>query len=197
MKENQKKAFDFAAETTKQLITIATAIITLTVTFSKDILGGAQESTKTFLIWTWGVFIVSIIMGIGTLMALTGRLLPMNKNLVDQTPPSESNQPDNVAATITNQEAIPNANSITSSNTAETLVDNTDDIHINHRNIRFFSISQALLFCLAIIMTGVFGYKSLHIKLETKSKNAYKVIRKSILNDDTATIYIDTLYLKK
>ena len=31
-----KKAFDFAADITKQWITLAAAIITLTVTFSKD-----------------------------------------------------------------------------------------------------------------------------------------------------------------
>ncbi|KQT20825.1 hypothetical protein ASG31_16700 [Chryseobacterium sp. Leaf404] len=37
--EQEKKAFDFAADTVKQLITLATGIIALTITFSKDILG--------------------------------------------------------------------------------------------------------------------------------------------------------------
>jgi len=50
MKENQKKAFDFASDTTKQLITLSTAIVTLTVTFSKDIIGVGDNSPKILLV---------------------------------------------------------------------------------------------------------------------------------------------------
>ena len=55
MNTNQQKAFDFAADTTKQLITLATGIIALAITFSKDIIGASE------------------------LLALTGNLQPMSK----------------------------------------------------------------------------------------------------------------------
>jgi hypothetical protein len=188
MKENQKKAFDFAADTTKQLITISTAIITLTVSFSKDILGGAADSTKIFLIWTWAIFIASIIFGLATLMALTGRLLPMKKSAPTQS--VATNAPTAVTpAPSSPQLSTPNANQPATGN------DPDDEIHINHGNIRFFSIAQVLLFSASIIMTGIFGYKSLSTPRD-KHKNAYPVVRKATLNRDT-TQYIDTLYLEK
>ncbi|MBN2828564.1 MAG: hypothetical protein JXQ26_11265 [Tissierellales bacterium] len=79
MEENQKKAFDFAADLTKQLITLSTAIVTLTVTFSKDIIGGIDDSIRYLLLLSWVAFIISIILGILTLMALTGNLDPIPK----------------------------------------------------------------------------------------------------------------------
>lgn len=176
MKENQKKAFDFAADTTKQLITIATAIITLTVTFSKDILGGADNAPKTLLVWTWAVFICSIICGVVTLMTLTGTLQPMKKTEPKTPVPTPTTPPQTTT--------IP--------------TDELENININNGNIRCFSISQALLFLTAIIMTGVFGYKSLAVQNTTdKHKNTYPVIRQSTLNNDTSKKYIDTLYLPK
>jgi len=172
MKENQKKAFDFAADTTKQLITISTAIITLTVTFSKDILGSSNNSPKTLLICTWAVFILSIICGVLTLMTLTGTLQPMNKQIV-KTEGEKADEPQ----------------------IAEE--DECSDININNGNIRFFSISQSLLFISAIIMTGFFGYYSLKTnQSENNHKNEYLIIRKSTLNNDTIK-YIDTLYLPR
>lgn len=168
MKENQKKSFDFAAETTKQLITISTAIITLTVTFSKDILGGAENAPKTLLVWTWGIFIASIICGVMTLMTLTGTLQPMQKKESEENPPISDEQRE------------------------KNLL---EKISINNGNIRLFSIGQSLLFVVAIIMTGFFGYKSLSTQTVVKeNKKEYMVIRSSTLNNDT-TIYIDTLYL--
>jgi hypothetical protein len=172
MKENQKKAFDFAADTTKQLITISTAIITLTVTFSKDILGGAENITKPLLIWTWVAFICSIIFGVVTLMTLTGTLQPMNKC-------KNSKQ--------SKTEEIPNEN---------IDEDECKNININNGNIRMCSILQAIFFILAIIMTGIFGYKSLATKnVNITHKNSYPVIRQTIFNKDTTTKYIDTLFI--
>ncbi len=169
MKENQKKSFDFAAETTKQLITISTAIITLTVTFSKDILGGAENAPRNLLVWTWAIFIVSIICGVMTLMTLTGTLQPMKKIEPEASPP------------LSDEEKEKNL---------------LDKININNSNIRFFSIGQSLFFVAAIIMTGIFGYRSLTTQPRVKDHNKdYMVIRTSILNTDTAKKYIDTLYL--
>jgi len=171
MEENQKKAFDFAADTTKQLIGISTGIIALMVTFSKDIVGDPANSPKTLLAWTWGLFIVSIIFGILTLMALTGTLQPQKKK---QQKSSESE------------------------GDKGGLEESKTPIDINNGNIRFFSLSQIALFVIAIILTAIFGYKSLNSTTKIKTRdNQFKVIRKSILNNDTTTVYIDTLYIEK
>ena len=180
MKENQKKSFDFASDTTKQLITLATAIITLTVTFSKDIIGVGDSSPKTLLVWTWGIFILSIFFGILTLMALTGTLQPLEK---------EVNKKDKAASGEVQQNAPANPQP----STAEDF----SDITINKGNIRRFSTIQILLFVTALIMTAVYGYKSLSIKnVKDPHKDTYMIIRESKLGSDT-TKYIDTLYLPK
>jgi hypothetical protein len=75
--ERTKKAFDFAADTTKQLITLAVGIIALTITFSKDFVRAVPEDVRIFAMLAWGAYGFSIVAGIGTLMAMTGTLEPM------------------------------------------------------------------------------------------------------------------------
>ena len=65
MKENEKKAFDFAADVTKQLITLSTAIITITITFSKDIINLADSAAKNYLLWAWILFIATVFLVYG------------------------------------------------------------------------------------------------------------------------------------
>lgn len=157
--ESNLKAFDFASDTTKQLINISTGIIALMVTFSKDILGNATVPNKTLLVITWGFYLISIILGILTLMALTGTLQPKLQAYTTQ----------------------------------------TIDININNSNIRLFSSLQIIFFIIAIILTIIFGYHSLNSNNNNKNieKGKYQIVRKTILNNDSATIYIDTLYLGK
>lgn len=94
MAEPLKKAFDFASDATKQLITLSTAIIAFTVTFSKDILRSTPgqngsgdvaapvpHSSKILLAVSWGLYLVSIICGIWTLLALTGTLEPLTDRI--------------------------------------------------------------------------------------------------------------------
>ena len=69
------KSFDFAESTSKQLITLSTAIVAFTITFGKDFFGGIDnEFALGVLITAWVLFVVSIICGVWTLMALTGSL---------------------------------------------------------------------------------------------------------------------------
>lgn len=70
LSERAKKAFDFAADTTKQLITISTAVITLTVTFSKNV----YQNIPSSLIASWIFYFLSILFGVFTLLTLTGTL---------------------------------------------------------------------------------------------------------------------------
>ena len=79
LEERQKKAFDFVSDYTKQLITLATGIITLTVTFLGDELKASSVWSKSLLIASWGLFTLSICFGIMRLMALTGNLDPIKQ----------------------------------------------------------------------------------------------------------------------
>jgi ketosteroid isomerase-like protein len=79
MNEQVKKAFDFASDSTKQLITLSTAILTLTITFGKDVLQKVEGTTKENLTYCWVIYLVSIFFGILTLLALTGTLDPKKK----------------------------------------------------------------------------------------------------------------------
>ena len=81
MESNVEKSFDFAADLSKQLITLASGIIAITVTFSKDIFTGAPVGVENWLIASWIVFFISILGGIWSLMALTGTLDPINKEV--------------------------------------------------------------------------------------------------------------------
>jgi hypothetical protein len=75
MTEPQKLAFSLAFDLAKQLITIATGILALTVTFRKDIAGGANKVEKWLKI-AWVAYLLSVLSGIWTMMALTGSLMP-------------------------------------------------------------------------------------------------------------------------
>jgi hypothetical protein len=69
--ELKKKAFDFASETTKQLITLSTGLIALSITFKGNLNSSGNE---TLLLLCWISLFISVIFGVGTLMALTGTL---------------------------------------------------------------------------------------------------------------------------
>ena len=74
MDENIKMAFTFAADSTKQLIVISTAILAFTITFSKDFLGNRTYLSKRWIVASWIFLLLSILFGIVTLLALTGTL---------------------------------------------------------------------------------------------------------------------------
>ncbi len=69
-----EKAFDFAQDVTKQLITLATGIIALTVTFIHDLAASASTTAVHFVEAAWLVYLLSIAFGIVTLLQLTGNL---------------------------------------------------------------------------------------------------------------------------
>jgi len=69
-----ESSFNFAQEVTKQLLTLATGIVALTITFIKDVAADAPESAYWRIEVAWILFIVSVIFGILTLMSLTSNL---------------------------------------------------------------------------------------------------------------------------
>src|SRR5690348_6779335 len=68
------KQFEVAIDIAKQLLTLSTVIITLTITFSKDFLGGATPGQKTLLSVAWLLFFVSVLGGVWLLYAANGSL---------------------------------------------------------------------------------------------------------------------------
>src|SRR5689334_20583813 len=67
-------SFSFAQETTKQVLTLSTAVVAFTVTFSKDIVTGTSYDARTYITTSWILFLLSIFFGLMTLCALTGVL---------------------------------------------------------------------------------------------------------------------------
>jgi hypothetical protein len=70
----REKAFDFAQETTKQVITLAAGVLTITVTFHGDLEKAKVRPASWPLQWAWVCLAVSVASGLFTLMALTGNL---------------------------------------------------------------------------------------------------------------------------
>ena len=70
-----KQAYDFALEVAKQLITLSTAIITLTVALSKDVFKSQpRPSARVALVLSWAAYLASIWYGVQHIQGLTGSL---------------------------------------------------------------------------------------------------------------------------
>jgi len=78
MLDYQKKSFDFAADLTKQLITLSTSIVTISLLF-----GDHFPKQSLLAVWAWTFYLVSSVFGLWTLMALTGTLAPVGKAPTD------------------------------------------------------------------------------------------------------------------
>jgi anaerobic selenocysteine-containing dehydrogenase len=68
------KAFEFAQETTKQLLTLATGIVALTITFLHDLAANAPSWSVYVLAVGWFAYLISMVAGVLTLMTLTGNV---------------------------------------------------------------------------------------------------------------------------
>lgn len=74
--DNTEKAFDFALSTTQQVVSLSTGILALTITFLNDSALDTEGNTRIFLLASWLLLMISVIFGVLTMMALTGRLDP-------------------------------------------------------------------------------------------------------------------------
>lgn len=71
-----QKTFDYAMDVTRQLLTLGTAVLALTLTLGKDVPTGRQG----FLLTAWAAFLVSVISGIFTLYALMTEFAPSRRD---------------------------------------------------------------------------------------------------------------------
>src|ERR1700744_4915262 len=66
----RKSAIDLAADSSKQLITVATGVITATVIFSKDL--NMNFGGRVLAAASWVILIISVLCGLFTLLNLSG-----------------------------------------------------------------------------------------------------------------------------
>ena len=84
--ERIKKSYDFAADLSKQMITLSTAIITLCVAFTDKLFTSAvAQANSGWLLASLIVFVASISLGVFHLMGLTGQL---GKETTSETTPT-------------------------------------------------------------------------------------------------------------
>lgn len=68
------KAFDFAAQTSIQLLTLSTGLVALLLTYASGPGQSRAPRARRLLIGSWMLFLLSILFGVGALMAMTGSL---------------------------------------------------------------------------------------------------------------------------
>lgn len=81
MDEQIKLAFTFASDLSKQLITLSTGILAITIAFTKDIVKRVSAFGAFVLAAAWFFYLLSVICGIWVLMALTGTLAPLEHTI--------------------------------------------------------------------------------------------------------------------
>ena len=82
MGERAKLAFDFARDTTKQLIALATGVIALGITFSRDFVENVDAGVRMWAVFSWAFFLISVFFGLLALLALTGTFEPSKEHPV-------------------------------------------------------------------------------------------------------------------
>ncbi len=74
MDDQAKQAFTSANDWAKQILTLSTGIVTLTVAFADKIFGDLSDGERWTLWISWGLYVGSIIGGVCLLSTLTGTL---------------------------------------------------------------------------------------------------------------------------
>ena len=182
MNEDQRitKSFDFAADVTKQLIALSTAIISLCVAFTDKIFSSSSaQSHSSALLIALLLFVASIIFGIITLMALAGHLGKPKQENITRAQGRQEEQQQNLQ--------------LSQEPTVQTV-----QSPIYNGNVRFFSMGQMMLFVAAIIVAMVYVWNASSTPLKTTpattkdTEKCLKVIRVSDYTIENNRV-IDTL----
>lgn len=183
-----KKSYDFAADLSKQMITLSTAIITLCVAFTDKLFtSAAAQANSGWLLASLIVFVVSISIGVFHLMGLTGQL---GKEITTSTPPT---------APATQQETENGTAVQTESHSSQS---DNDDVSIYSSTNRITSLLQVLSFVAGLALALFYIGRSIPSVSEkpVKEKDAIDTTRCiRILRSSDYTIVdgkkADTLYL--
>lgn len=66
------KQIDYAKDASTQVITLASAILAVSLTFSKNWAEAANAQERVLLQWSWLTLLVSVLAGVWTLSAIAG-----------------------------------------------------------------------------------------------------------------------------
>ncbi|HEV2913725.1 MAG TPA: hypothetical protein VGX92_10645 [Pyrinomonadaceae bacterium] len=77
------EGYKSAYQLTRQLITIATGVIALSTTFTKDILRGVPQKNVSLLKLSWLAYLLSVCFGMWAMMTLTGMIFKVSLQGVD------------------------------------------------------------------------------------------------------------------
>jgi len=69
-----EQSCDFLQDVTKQVVTLATAVLTFTLTFLKDLATNATAESRVLITLAWIGLVVSTIFGLLVLLSMTGML---------------------------------------------------------------------------------------------------------------------------
>jgi hypothetical protein len=72
--DQAKQAFTAVSDWTKQILTLSTGIVTLTIAFADKIFGALSTPEKAFLYSGWVIYAIAILAGVMVLGALAGAL---------------------------------------------------------------------------------------------------------------------------
>lgn len=75
-------AYQFASDLSELFIAVAAGILALTISFAKEILKAPTKKQVSLLSSAWILYLVSILTGFWSLMALTGSLADLTKPLL-------------------------------------------------------------------------------------------------------------------
>ena len=194
--ERIKKSYDFAADLSKQMITLSTAIITLCVAFTDKVFTSeAAQANSCWLMWSLGVFVVSISVGVFHLMGLTGQLGKEDETQ-NTIPPEPHVAPQAGApAQAGNEHGVGESR-------AGTPVKTNNDVSIYSPTNRITSLTQVLTFVAGLALALTYLGKSIpsapiekeQPKEVVDTTKCIKILRTSeyvIINGERA----DTLYL--
>ena len=66
------RAFDLVTEITKQVLTLATGIVAISITFFKDFASHSNATARALIESSWVIYALSVLFGLMTLMACAG-----------------------------------------------------------------------------------------------------------------------------
>ncbi|MXV14528.1 hypothetical protein [Hufsiella ginkgonis] len=215
MEERQKMAFEFAADYTKQLITLATGILAFTITFLKDI--HDPITGQWWLVFAWIAFGCSIGCGIWAQMGMTGTLGSVKPNGskadIKLTTGSDTQVTLKENATIElaggvaisthtlqagDVMVLESSVTVTIPTGSKVLIPAALSPSIAGNNMRFPALLQITLFLIGIILSIVYGYKNFSRPVKKSGNHAGITVRIRETNTQTGKIIlIDTLKAAK
>lgn len=74
MDDQAKQAFTAASDWSKQILTLSTGIVTVTVTFADKVFGALSNAEKGLLFTSWLLYLISILGGVWVMTTLAGTL---------------------------------------------------------------------------------------------------------------------------